>query len=73
MLRFVVLSCALSLVLGLLSCGFLVTILQVGVDVLGNAVNLVLDLGKTLDPVFYNVLLEIVNFIIELRNDTGNL
>jgi len=52
MLRFVVLSCALSLVLGLLSCGFLVTILQVGVDVLGNAVNLVLDLGKTLDLVW---------------------
>lgn len=52
MLRFVVLSCALSLVLGLLSSGFLVTILQVGVYVLGNAVNLVLDLGKTLDLVW---------------------
>lgn len=54
MLRLIVLSCALTLVLGLLSGGFLITILQIGVDVLGNAVNLVLHLGKTLDPILIN-------------------
>jgi len=51
MLGFIILSSAFSLILGLLSGGFLITILQVRVDVLGDAVNLVLDLRQTLNLV----------------------
>jgi len=50
-LRFVILSSAFSLVLGFNSGGFLITILQIGVDVLGDAVNLVFDLRQTLNPI----------------------
>ena len=50
-LRLVVLSCALTLVLGLECCCLLVAVLQVRVDVLSDPIDLVLHLGKTLNPI----------------------
>lgn len=52
MLRLVVLGRTLSLVLGVLSGGLLVAVLQIGVDILGDAIDPVFDRRETLDPKF---------------------
>ena len=52
MLGFVVLGSSLAFVLGFESCSLLVTVLQVGVNVLGDAVDFLLQWGQALDPKF---------------------
>ena len=69
MLGFVILSSAFSLILGFKSGGFLITILEIRVDVLGDAVNLVFDLRQTLNPILQCFLLESVLNIIMMPND----
>ena len=50
MLGFVVISRTFTFVFGLDSSRLFVGLLEVGIDVLGDAVNLIFDLGEALNP-----------------------
>lgn len=54
MLLLVIVGSSLTLVLSLNSGSLSVAILEVGIDVLGDSINLLLKRGKTLDPKFKN-------------------